>query len=544
MTLASPFVALALLAILYPLYRKFTRTLISDLPGPEPETFILGNLRQYFRSQAGEIEFEWQEAYGDVVRFKGPFGEDRLLVSDPKALQYIYHTAGYRFGKQAEKRQISIMLSGKGILWADGEDHKRHRRIMTPAFGSKESKAFVPLFFAYAAKLGSKWKDILATSPKQESVFNVSDWFSRATLDAMAVAAFDYQIDLLENADNELGKAYSKLLVGAFGSPTEGDLLQQFFMPYLPKFLLSYVRSSVPSQRLQYFRNAKKVAVRVAKGLIDSKTEALNLGKGSRDVMSLLVHANASEEAKTRMNEEEMISQMRTILLAGFETTATALSWCILEVARHTSVQDRLRREIRAKEREIKARGDTEFTSNDFDAMPYLQAVLKEALRFHPPAFNTYREAIVNDVIPLSKPITTLSGKVITEIPVPKGMKVVTSINGYNRHKSIFGEDSHVFDPERWLNPGRIEKMVNVGVFGNLMSFAGGIRSCIAWRFAVLELHAFIVELINTFEFALTPEAQMVRRESCFVMSPMLESQVDKGAQLPLRVKLASREED
>ena len=66
-----------------------------------------------------------------------------------------------------------------------------------------------------------------------------------------------------------------------------------------------------------------------------------------------------------------------TLLLAGFETTATSLSWSILEIARHTTVQNKLRQEIRAKEREIKARGDSEFTSNDFDAMPYLTAVLK-----------------------------------------------------------------------------------------------------------------------------------------------------------------------
>jgi hypothetical protein len=103
-------------------------------------------------------------------------------------------------------------------------------------------------------------------------------------------------------------------------------------MHYLPKFLLSYIRTSAPSHRLQYFRNAKKVATRVAKDLIDSKTEALSLGKDTRDVMSLLgectllcanplfaanltniVRANSSEEAKTRMNEEEMISQMRWV---------------------------------------------------------------------------------------------------------------------------------------------------------------------------------------------------------------------------------------
>jgi hypothetical protein len=95
------------------------------------------------------------------------------------------------------------------------------------------------------------------------------------------------------------------------------------------------------------------------------------------------------------MSEEEMIAQMRyvcaqlmqwyevsslvdrTLLLAGYETTATSLSWLLLEIARHTDVQTRLRNEIHEKEREIWARGDVEFTANDFDSMPYLTAVIK-----------------------------------------------------------------------------------------------------------------------------------------------------------------------
>jgi hypothetical protein len=60
---------------------------------------------------------------------------------------------------------------------------------------------------------------------------------------------------------------------------------------------------------------------------------------------------------------------------------------------------------------------------------------------------------------------------------------------------------------------------------------------------SILELQAFLVELVNNFEFSLTPEAQRIRREACVVMVPMIEGQVEKGAQLPLRVCIASRED-
>lgn len=68
-------------------------------------------------------------------------------------------------------------------------------------------------------------------------------------------------------------------------------------------------------------------------------------------------------------------------------------------------------------------------------------------------------------------------------------------------------------------------------------------RSCIGWRFAVLELQAFVVALISHFEFSMTPEAHKVRREACLIMAPTIEGELDKGSRLPLLVRLAAREE-
>lgn len=66
--------------------------------------------------------------------------------------------------------------------------------------------------------------------------------------------------------------------------------------------------------------------------------------------------------------------------------------------------------------------------------------------------------------------------------------------------------------------------------------------SCIGWRFAVLELQASLTELVNTFEFSMTPEALTVRREACLIMTPVLHGEVNKGCQLPLMIKLAEKD--
>lgn len=121
-----------------------------------------GHLPELFQHQAAEVcctipfiyrvysdgpgvyqaDFKWQAMYGDVVRIKGPLGvcqiillvqltypnknwrltqEDRLWISDPKALQYIYQTSGYNFPKAPERRELSRLLMGRGLVWADGK---------------------------------------------------------------------------------------------------------------------------------------------------------------------------------------------------------------------------------------------------------------------------------------------------------------------------------------------------------------------------------------------------------------------------------------
>ncbi|KAG5731010.1 Leukotriene-B4 omega-hydroxylase 3, partial [Termitomyces sp. T112] len=107
--------------LVYTCYRRYTRISVSHVPGPEPESFILGNLPEIFQSQAGVPDFKYQRQFGGVVRIKGLLGEDRLLISDPKALQYIFHTSGYGFLKWSERTEISRVLMGRGLLWADGE---------------------------------------------------------------------------------------------------------------------------------------------------------------------------------------------------------------------------------------------------------------------------------------------------------------------------------------------------------------------------------------------------------------------------------------
>ncbi|KAL0575663.1 hypothetical protein V5O48_006319 [Marasmius crinis-equi] len=365
-----------------------------------------------------------------------------------------------------------------------GEDHKRHRRIMNPAFGMSEIKSLVPVFFEAVSTLTNKWKDILLDAKDQSEVFNITKWASRATLDAFGHAGFDYDFGAMEDKDNRLAAAAEM-----FASPTDGMLAGGTLLSsIMPSRLMIWAleRMSHSNPRLARGRIMRETATEVAGKVLAEKSKELESGNGGRfkDLMSLLsghnvlvdfcstVKANtAPQNENNRMSDEELMAQLLALFIAGHETTANSLSWTLLELCRNPKIQTKLRQEIHQKEREIAAQGRLErgFTAEDLESLTYLDAVVKESLRFQPVVSRMHKTALTNDVLPLSQPVRTTSGVEINEIPIAKGQKAFFSIGTYQRNKALFGEDADIFRPERWLeNSHIINKTTSAGVYANL----------------------------------------------------------------------------
>ncbi|KAJ3850478.1 cytochrome P450 [Lentinula lateritia] len=523
----------------YILYKAIKRSPFWNIPGPKSNSFILGHVCELLQNQVGLTDFEWQQNYGDVVRFKGSFGSDYLMISDPKALQRIFQTSGYRWRKTPQRREFSRLVAGKGLAWADGDVHKRQRKIMLPGFSAIEAKHLLPFFSSCAAALCSRWTDILSASSEQCQVFNVADWISRATLDAIGQAAFDYDFGATNNQDTELSKLYQNLMIKTFGTPSKTALLMLDLSRYIPLSVMEFLDNHNP--RFSLIHRVNKLAHITAKYLVDMKSGLLLEGKNKRDIMSLLVKANkeASQNPKLQLSEEELLAQMRVLLFAGHETSGTSLTFALFELVRNPELQTRLRKEIQNTERKIVERGDVEITAQDLESMPFLNAVVKETLRFHPVAVHLFRIAVEDDVLPLMKPIVASTGEILKEVVVPKGTRIIGSIPAYNRHEDVFGSDASTFNPDRWLNPGHVKNSVPLGVYANLpLPDIAMIKNI---GRSVLEMQAFLVELIKNFEFAATPALDGIRREPAFLMTPSIEGELDKGSQMPLRVAFSKQ---
>ncbi|KAL1681035.1 cytochrome P450 [Schizophyllum commune] len=496
------------------------RRLLRHVPGPASNGFLLGNLAELLRSAAAEIEFEWQERYGGVVKYNGAFGEQLLMISDPVAAQYVVQTSGYGFIRPSDRKEVSRQLLGRGILTVEGHDHKRHRRIMVPGLSSVEVNSFVSVFTAKAARC---------------AMFH-SGQRVRLWANALGEAAFDYHFNALDDNFNAMAKVYHNLLSKTRRNPSNYEIFISEVIGRLPNVLVRYWNDFVPNRRRAHAARCKAIAEPIARDLVARKLSASQAGETGTDVMSRLVQANASADPDDRLDEEELLAQLLTMILSGHETTANTLSWALYELCRHPDVQTRLRTELRTFRA---TSGSSEPSAAAFDGMPYLAAVVKETLRFHAPVYNTARTAAREDVIPLGEPIVDSCGQSIYEIPVLEGQRVLISIAAYNRNKAIFGTDADRYDPERWLKPGYVNRQASIGMYSNLLTFGGGHRGCLGWRFAVLELSAFLFELINRFDFAISPTLR-VHRGAAAVMVPMLEGELEKGTQLPLFVRHAA----
>ncbi|KAI9452155.1 cytochrome P450 [Russula earlei] len=459
------------------IYLRRRNSFLRKLQGPESTSLWLGEITGNegdirYQHEVGDRELEWMRKYGSAWRRSGPLGVDHLSLADPKALQYVLHTCGYHFPKGRETTQAIKMTIGQGIIWAHGTAHQRQRKVMSPAFSAPQVKTFLPLFLNAALKLTQKWKEeVISLDPTGQPVINVITWLSRTTLDVIGEAGFDFHFGSLDNESTPLGKQYENLFIDSSLYPSQFDLVFRALWRYIPEPLLHYVRY-LPFREYRRLRSFLNYSLWFSRDLVRESIEKTD----GKDIISILLRANTSENPINSMTDDEVVGQIANLLLAGHDTTANTLSWFLWEIAKHPECQRRIREEIAA----FRARkGEEHLSVSDLDDMKYTEAVLKESMRLNPIVWILRREAGRDEVIPLAFPVTTKSGDKVSSVPIKQGTPIDIHIDAYNRLPEIWGPDADEWNPDRFLDADK--KDTDKKPFPVA---AGGLRSCIGWRFA------------------------------------------------------------
>jgi len=190
----------------------------------------------------------------------------------------------------------------------------------------------------------------------------------------------------------------------------------------------------------------------------------------------------------------------RTFIFTATDTTARSICRLFDLLAQRPDVQEKLRSEV------VEAFGGHSPTYQELMKLPMLDAVLKETLRLYPPVPFISREVKEDTVLGLSKPFRGTDGQMFHEIPLAKDTEIYLGILGSNTNIELWGDDAGEWKPERWLSPlpKTLEEAEIPGVYSHLMTFTGGQKSCIGFKFAEVTIKTSLATLLPTFNFGLT----------------------------------------
>lgn len=462
-------------AILYP--KLFSP--IRHLPQPKGGSFFNGQLKRISAEPTGEPHRDWINSIPNdgLMYYTMILNQGRLLVISPQALSEVLTTKSYDFIKPQQLRNGLGRVLGIGILLAEGDEHKRQRKSLMPAFAYRHIKELYPVFWDKSTKLVNGLMSVARKEGKESvqsiddaAIVEISGWSSRATLDIIGVAGMGHDFASLDNPDTKINVTYRDVF-----SPTR----QQRVMALLGLFLPQWFLRALPVEHNNKIVESSNIIKEVCRELIRKKKEKLDQKEKrvDADILSVALESGG-------FTEEDLVNQMMTFLAAGHETTASALTWAFYLLCLHPEVQTRLREEIRANLPHI---DDTEtVTAASLDECHYLHAVCNEVLRVYPPVPGTIREAGRD---------TSILGQF-----VPKGTKILLSPWAVNTSISLWGPDAAEFNPDRWMGPGKAN---SGGAESNyaFLTFLHGPRSCIGQAFAKAEFACLLAAVVGRFEF-------------------------------------------
>ncbi|KAJ7291595.1 cytochrome P450 [Mycena rebaudengoi] len=503
---------------LYSLIRIFQliyediRSPLRSVAGPRAGQWFLGNIMDVRENIGGSLEREWFHQYGRTFRLNGFFGLSQLYTRDTKALAHILSNS-YVYQKSVLARYNLGRIVGPGVLVVEEDAHKQQN----PAFGAPQIRELTGIFIEKSIQLRDVW---LGEAAKKDGVGNIDvlSWLSKGTLDIIGLAGFNYKFNSLDPsaARDEFDEAFTTVTA-----------TQMNFMS-LVKAHYPILRA-IPTKMDTIISNSQAVMMRIGRELLRESKSAIAEGGAfqdgrTRDLLSLLVRANTSkdipESQRLSESDEDVLAQVPTFLVAGHETTSTSATWALFALTQNVAAQKRLRDDM-----------------DELNALSYLDFVVRETLRLYAPVPLTGRVAMRDDLIPLSTPYTDVNGTMHESLRILKGQEIWLPILELNRDAEIWGPDALEFKPERWEASIPVTNSIP-GVWGHMLTFLGGPRGCIGFRFSLVEMKALLFTLVRGLEFELAlPAADIGVRLGEIVQRPIVLSDSEAGNQLPLLVR-------
>lgn len=389
-----------------------------------------------------------QSQYGDIVQFSmGPAGKT-VLVSHPDHIDQILLETGKRYSRGNPTYALKTVL-GNGLVTSEGDFWKRQRKLAAPAFHHQSIRQYAELMVSYTHDMLRTWQNGAVRDVYEDMMFLTQRIIMKALFD----------VDMLDSA-RTAGEAFDAMMHGLGAEMNGLDAILPDFVP-------------TPS------RTRMKDGVDYINGLLIDLVEQRRAGDSTRhDLLTMLM--NARDDDDQPMTLQQMLDEIRTLYLAGHETTANTLSWAWLLLSRNPAAYDQVQSEV---ESVLSGRPPT---AEDVPNLPYCNAVIKEALRCYPTAW-IYQRMTLEDVE-------------IAGYPIPKDTNIWIS-PWVVHHDERWYPQPQAFMPERWLKDKSEQPPRQAYI-----PFGGGPRICIGNGFAMMEGVLLLATILQQFRVAVLPD--------------------------------------
>jgi cytochrome P450 len=393
-----------------------------------------------FITRPEEYTREIQGRYGDVVRIKTLLGNG-VAVFEPGLAREVFAAPPEAFEAVS---LVEALFGSTAVIAVAGEKHKKLRKLLNPHFHGAQVKGFL----AAMRRAVRASFDVLERAAQQRGEVAMTEVAQTVALDVILETVFG-----AGKLDRDEARGVLRHVIHSFTPSIVGG--ETLHKPWFPPWR-RYVRA-----RQAFDRWVSRVA---------GERRASSDGSGE-DVLGVLL--STRYEDGDPMTDAELRDQLFTLLLAGHETSAIAMAWCVHNLLRAPEALARLRREIEGLGPDPSPEGVAK--------LPFLEAVVLETLRIAP---------IVTDVSRLCREPLTLGQR----WTVPRGEVVVVMIASILRDRRVYPAPEQ-FRPERFLDKRYASS--------EFVPFGGGARRCLGAAFAQAELAIAIAEIVSRWELAL-----------------------------------------
>lgn len=436
-------------------------------PAPRPErvslfSYVLRFHKDILSAQPARLYRAW------MAEFRTPFFRS-FLCNDPELVDRVLSETPEDFPKSTRLFEGLLPLLGHSIFITNGEEWRRQRRIIDPAFESGRVREVFP----------AMWEAAVAAAQRLEAIadgraLDVEPQMSHVALDVIFRTLFSLPV-----GDETAQAVFAAFRVHQSSQPM---INSASFLP-LPRW--------VPRLRARATRESARHIRALIGQLVDRRAAEIAAGTAPDDLATRIMTTPDSESGSV-FSRSEMVDQVGIFLLAGHETTAAALGWALYLLALSPEWQDRVAIEA---QREI---DPEKIYFSTVSKLRDARAVFREAMRLYPPVPMYLREAACP---------TRFRSRT-----VPKGSQVVISPWHLHRHE-LFWDDPDGFDPSRWeTKAGRASARIAY------LPFSKGARVCPGSAFAMTEGPLILAMMMRRFRVSLdrsnppVPVAQLTVR--------------------------------